>query len=632
MKEFIDVKKLYKNEEIVKDYDVVVVGGGVSGICAAMASARHGAKTAIVQARSVFGGNASSECRMHISGASCHWGKKNASETGIIHELMLENKYLNENFNFSLWDAVMWDALRTCDNLDVYLNTTMINADVSDNKVSAIHCYRTTTEEHFLMRAEIFIDCTGNGVLGAEVGAEYRIGCEAKDEFNEPDAPDERNGNTMGNTIYFCARDTGHPVKFIKPSWAYSFDESDFIHRPHGDVVVYHSADDVVILPKGFDYESTTELVEKYDVHSGYWWLEIGGDWDDIIKQSEDIRDELIKCVWGVWDHIKNFGNEHGAENYELVWVGSVPGTREGRRLVGDYMLSQSDIYGNARHEDAVAYGGWPMDEHTAGGFFAKGQIPSRVISFDGLYTIPYRCFYSKNIENLMMAGRNISATKLGMSSARVMGTCAVGGQAAGTAAALATAKKCTPREVGGKYIEELKSQLLCDDCYIPGYVNNDTNDFARNADISVSSEKGKAHGANIINGVSRTEGENLNFWESDGISESGEWIALNLKKEKKVGQVRITFDSNLSEEICMSVSKGFTDKERPSVPCEIVKDYKIELFHKDKLVHAKCFKGNYKRHNIYILPQEMLADTIKITVFSTNGYNSARIFEVRIY
>ena len=154
----------------------------------------------------------------------------------------------------------------------------------------------------------------------------------------------------------------------------------------------------------------------------------------------------------------------HGAENYDLVWVGNMPGTRESRRLMGNYVLTADDILANCRHDDAVAYGGWPMDEHVAGGFDAKGINPSIVRNVDGLYTIPYGCFCSNTISNLMMAGRNISASKLAMGSTRVMATCAIGGEAAGTAAALAVKQGITPREVDA---QQLRSVLKANGVYL---------------------------------------------------------------------------------------------------------------------------------------------------------------------
>ena len=160
-------------------------------------------------------------------------------------------------------------------------------------------------------------------------------------------------------------------------------------------------------------------------------------DYNDIIEDAEDIRDELIKCVYGVWDHLKN-GGDHGAQNLDLDWVGIVPGYRESRRLEGDYILTENDIRANRIFPDAVAYGGWAMDIHTPGGLHDLDRQPSNVLNFEGAYTIPYRCYYSRNMENLMMAGRDISASKIAFSSVRVMGTCAIGGQAVGTAAAMA--------------------------------------------------------------------------------------------------------------------------------------------------------------------------------------------------
>lgn len=631
MKNFINEKKNVDEKNIVNlSYDVIIVGGGLSGMCAAIGSARNGAKTAIIHDRSVLGGCASSETRMHISGASCHWGKKNALETGIIMELQLDNKRVNDSFCYSIWDSVLWSKTRYTDNLDMYLNTSMYDVKSTGEEIEYIMCYQMSTETTYKLTAHTYIDSTGHGTLGYMAGARYRIGTEDKYEFNESLAGETRNGNTMGNTLMFCARDTGNPVKFIKPEWAYSFDEEDLEHRPHGDIIVYHDGDSVVTLPKDADYSDFTELVEKYDVNSGYWWIELGGDWDDIIAQAEDIRDELYKCLYGVWDHIKNYA-DHGAENYELTWVSAVPGIRESRRLIGDYMLNQNDIYSLREFEDAVAFGGWPMDEHTAAGLRAKGEIPSRVYSFEGLFSIPYRCYYSKNISNLMMAGRNISCTTLGMSSTRVMGTCAVGGQAVGIAAAMAAKYSCTPRDIGKSYIRELQQQLLKDDCYIPGIVNQDENDLARKSIITATSELKGYEAKNVINGITRSFDNASNLWESDGIAESGEELCFKLAEEQNIKQARFIFDPNLSEEKCISISHAFIQKQLKGVPSELVKDFEVEVKKAGEVVYKTQINENHDRLVVVDLP-DVIGDTLVLRVLETNGYKNARVFEVRIY
>jgi len=633
MKSFIHSTGKSKSSKTIKvNFDVIVVGGGMSGLCAAIASAREGAVTALIQDRSVFGGNASSETRMHISGASCHWGKKNASETGILMELQLENKYLNDSYNYSIWDGVLWSKAMDTPNLTTYMNTTMYSVDSDGKLIKSIYCYQMNTEKSFEMTADIFIDCTGNGTLGSLAGAEYVIGRESSDDYSEQHAPPVRDGDTMGNTIYFVAENRGKPVKFTKPSWAYSFCEDDFKYRYHGDITVYHNADDVVVLGPDDDYtDFSDELVEKYDVKSGYWWIELGGDWDDIIAQAEDIRYELYKCIYGVWDHIKN-GGDHGAENYDLVWVGNVAGTRESRRLIGDYVLTENDILQNTTHDDEIAYGGWPMDEHVAGGLNAKGQIPSRVRSFKGLYSIPYRCYYSRNIDNLMMAGRNISASKLAMGSTRVMGTCAIGGEAVGTAAALAAKRNLTPREYGKKYIDELKQTLLKNDCYLPNTKNNDYKDHAQNALITASSERPGYEAEQVINGIARSTDDATNLWRSNGMDISGEWINVKLNKSENISSIRIIFDPDLSEERCITVSKAFIDKEPIGVAPQLVRDYELIVISNGAVIWSKKVSDNYQRLNIIDLPAEIEADQVRINVTATNGAPDAHIFEVRVY
>ncbi|MBQ0026950.1 MAG: FAD-dependent oxidoreductase [Lachnospiraceae bacterium] len=604
----------------------------MSGLCAAISSARQGAKTALIQDRSVYGGNASSENKMHISGASCHWGKKNAAETGILMELQLENKYLNDSYNYSIWDGVLWAKVKETENLDSYMNTTMDLVLSDGQEIKAIECYQMTTENRYHFTAEIFIDATGNGSLAYFGGNEYKEGREGTDEYSEKDAPAVADGETMGNTIYFVAHDTGHPVKFIKPSWAYEYpDETRFKHRYHGDITVYHDADDVVVLKPGEDYEDhADQLVEKYDVKSGYWWIELGGDWDDIIKQAEDIRWELYKVIYGVWDHIKNHG-DHGAENYELDWVGNLSGWRESRRIMGKYVLTENDILANRVFDDGVAYGGWPMDEHVAGGFDAVGGIPSKVRSFNGFYSIPYGCYCARDIKNLMLAGRDISCSKLAMGSTRVMGTCAIGGQAAGTAAGMASLKGLNPEEFGKQYIQELRQQLLKDDCYILGLTNQDEKDYARCATVSATSEKCGCEAVKVINGYSRNIDDDINEWISDGIAPTGEVLTLKLNACHDVKQVRITFDPDLSEERCISVSKAFLEKEPLGPAKDLVKDYTIALLKDGCVVASKDIKGNYQRLCITDF-DGVASDEVKITISATNGAKDAKVFEVRVY
>ena len=604
-------------------YDVIVVGGGLSGMCAAIAAARHGAKTALIHGRHVLGGNASSEIRMHVCGASENMGKPDLEEGGILYELMLENKSRNDYYNFSIWDMVLFRAIKKEPNLTAYLNTVMDGCEMDGNTIKRIYAYQHTTETHWCFEGDIFIDCTGNGTLGFYAGAEYRIGSEGKDEFHESHAPEQANNNRMGNTLLFKAVDRGHSIHFKRPEFARVFTEEELKYRTHSaahGAKIKDGADKAYLRVAAFGSSA---------VDYGYWWIELSGEKEDIIDEYEEIRDELVSCIYGIWDHLKN-GGDHGAENYDLEWVGMLPGMRESRRLVGDYILNENDVMSNRQFEDAVAYGGWPMDIHTPKGLYDFDELPSLIVSFDGSYTIPYRSYYSKNIDNLMMAGRNISASKMAMGSTRVMGTCAIGGQAVGTAAAMCVKYRCNPRGIQD-HMEELQQTLLKEDCYIPNLRNLDDSDLARTALVTATSAKEGFGPEQVINGISRGEVDKRNIWVSDGLSNSGEALNLQLRQRTQVSQVRLTFDSNFGYAIKLTMSGKRQKQQRIGTPPELVKDYTVTLWDGDQKVAEKTVFDNVQRANIVDF-EPVVCDKVTVTVHATNGTEDARVYEVRIY
>ena len=585
-----------EKKSVAVRFDVAVIGGGISGLVAAIASARHGARTALVQNRPVLGGNASGEIRMHICGAAVSGMRDNARETGILEEILLENRKRNYYDEFSIFDMIMWEKARFQDNLTLFMNTHMYDVETSGDSIVTVNCTQLTTETDIRIEADYFIDATGDGTLGAYAGAGYMKGSESSDDFGETIAPAGRDDYTMGNTILFKARDTGRKVGFIKPDWAYEVTDEMLATRDHSQI--------------------------SY----GYWWIELGGMEQDTIKDNEEIKDELMKWAYGIWDHIKNKG-DHGAGNYDLVWVGALPGKRESRRLRGAYVLKAQDLLEGRVFKDAVAYGGWPMDMHVPGGLKAAGDEPTKYFHLEDMYTIPYRCLYSEDVRNLFLAGRAISASKLAFGSIRVMGTTGVIGQAVGTAAAKACEKGVSPEEVMD-YIDDLQLELMKDDCYIHGYRYIDPADRAKDSKISCSSEKQPC--INVINGHTRNIGDSINYWESDTLS-APEYIEFGFDKPVPVKEIRILFDSNLTREIRPSMDYGANRRQIRGVPAELVRAYDVILRKDGRDISTVSVNDNYQRLNVHCFNMQE-ADSVRISVRETNGLSKARIFDVKIY
>jgi len=561
--------------------DFCVVGGGMTGMCAAIAAARHGARVALMQDRPILGGNASSEIRMHIGGAH----GKNNRETGILEEIMLENLYRNPLKNYSIWDSILYEKVRFEDNITLLLNCSCNNAQMDGNRIRSIKGWQLTTQTWHTIEADLFSDCSGDSILAPLSGAEFRIGREARSEFNESIEPEEADKKTMGMSCLIQARETDRPQPFIPPPWANKYPtDDDLPNRGHE-------------VPR-----------------SNFWWIELGGE-QDSIHDTEEIRDELLKVAFGVWDHIKNQG-DHGADNWTLEWVGFLPGKRESRRYVGDHILTQNDVRAEGRFDDLVAYGGWSMDDHHPGGIRWPGK-PTIFHPAPSPFGIPYRCLYSRNIENLFCAGRNISATHAAMSSTRVMATCAILGQAVGTAGAIAVHDNLTPRGVYEKKIKELKQTLMEDDCYLPWNAREIPNLTAR---AKLTAWEGEPEP--LRNGIDRPIGDTDNGWTSS----IGSWAQYSFDNPENIRGLRFVFDSDLNRKGLNMASNYPLNMEPATVPKTMLRAFRVEALNEDGVWNIIVReKNNYQR--LVRLKTDIKTRAVRFIPESTWGDERVRMF-----
>jgi hypothetical protein len=445
------------------DADLVVTGGGLSGVCCAITAARQGLKVVLVQDRSVLGGNASSEIRLWVLGATSHMGNNNrwAREGGVIDELLVENMYRNPDGNPVILDSVILDKVVSEPNITLLLNTVVYAVEKKDEThICSLKAFCSQSQTEFELSAPLFCDASGDGVVGFLSGAAFRMGAESRDEFGELFAPSREYGELLGHSLYFYSKDVGRPVQFIPPNFA---------------------LDDITRIPR-------FKTFNAQDYGCRLWWIEYGGRLDTV-HDTEQIKWELWKIVYGVWNYIKNSGRFPEAETLTLEWVGMIPGKRESRRFEGDYILKQQDIIEQRLHNDAVAFGGWSVDLHPSDGVYSD-QPGCNQWHGKGIYQIPYRCLYSRNINNLFLAGRIISASHVAFGSSRVMATSAYVAQASAMAAVLCRQYHCTPAELyTGNKIQELQRRLIAAGQHIPGVVIKEENDLVQYARLEASSE-----------------------------------------------------------------------------------------------------------------------------------------------
>lgn len=442
--------------------DLVVVGGGLAGTCCAITAARAGLRVTLIQDRPVLGGNSSSEVRLWVLGATSHMGNNNrwAREGGVVDELLLENQFRNPEGNPLIWDTILLEKAVEEPRLTLLLNTAVHDLEKSGpDRIRSVRAFCSQNSTAYEATAPLFVDASGDGIIGFLAGAAFRIGAESSAEFGEGFAPPAAGHDLLGHSLYFYSKDTGQPVKFTAPSFALR---------------------DITQVPRYRDFNAAEHGCRL-------WWIEYGG-LRDTVHDTEEIKWELWKVAYGVWDHIKNSGQFPEAETLTLEWVGTIPGKRESRRFEGDYMLIQQDIVEQRTHADAVSAGGWAIDLHPPEGVYSP-LAACQQWHAKGVYQIPYRCLYSRNISNLFLAGRIISASHVAFGSTRVMATCAHSAQAVALAAVLCREHGVEPRAVAsGPLLAQLQASLLRRGQFIPGLALHDPADLASRARLTASS------------------------------------------------------------------------------------------------------------------------------------------------
>lgn len=438
-------------------FDLVVVGGGMAGTCAAISAARLGLTVALVHDRPVLGGNNSSEVRVGLSGLIHqqpyprlgdlvdeigpigHWNiweakrdpdSPRSKRIMAVIEKNPEKKEHNAGAASNYEDEKKGKAVLAEKNIRLFLNQHVVRVEKAGGSIVAVIAQDIRSNRETRFQGRWFVDCTGDACVGFLAGADYRVGREARSETGESEAPEKADTQVMGTSVQWYAAKQDAPVSFPLCPWALQFNEKTCSKSTHGD-----------------------------------WDWETGMNRDQI-ADIEQIRDHALRATYGNWAYLKNSCS--AKEKYaawKLEWVAYIGGKRESRRLMGDIILKQQDVVGHAVFPDASVTTTWSIDLHYPSPQNSKdfpGQEFRSIAKHVKVtpYPIPYRCFYSRNVDNLFMAGRNISVTHVAMGTTRVMRTGGMMGEVVGMAASICKQHNTSPRGVYKDHLDELKKLM----------------------------------------------------------------------------------------------------------------------------------------------------------------------------
>lgn len=428
LEEYFALREKLLGKNTPKDkgnFDFVVVGGGISGMCASLAAARLGLKVALIQDRYVLGGNNSSEVRVGLG------GQINVDPYPSLGYLLNEigpDHIGNARGAHHYQDDKKLRVIEAEKNITLFMGYTVVEVEKDGTCIRSVVAQEATKQTRIKISGTYFSDCTGDAHLGAMAGAECRMGREARSEFGERLAPETADDFTMGVSIEWYCEDWNTPCEF----------------------------------PDSLDWGLRLDEYTVEPVHRANWYWEVGIR-DDQIADAEKIRDYGMYVAYSTFSYCKNrYSKKEDWQCTHLTWVSHVSGKRESRRIMGDYILREQDLTRPIPHEDGTCTTTWRIDQHYPMEKNSKDYPGEEWMSYGVLtpidfYALPYRCFYSKDVTNMFMAGRNISVTHIALGSTRVMRTCGLIGEVVGMAAKVCADHKAMPRDVYEKYFEDLK-------------------------------------------------------------------------------------------------------------------------------------------------------------------------------